>query len=53
MSQNAMRLQWTTEEVDNKLKASSVVLSCKFCLSNSQEQHGVQSITASWIDKRC
>lgn len=22
MSQNAMRLQWTTEEVDNKLKAS-------------------------------
>lgn len=24
MSQNAMRLQWSTEEVDNKLKASSL-----------------------------
>ena len=28
MSQNAMRLQWTTEEVDNKLKASPLT---KFC----------------------
>ena len=28
MSQNAMRLQWTSEEVDNKLKVASAHLTC-------------------------
>ena len=40
MSQNAMRLQWTTEEVDNKLKASSLN---KLCLSSGHERLGFEN----------
>lgn len=40
MSQNAMRLQWTTEEVDNKLKVNRLIC-------------GVFVPTLAWVHPYC